>query len=186
MIRQLRDSVIALLGLQLALTFSGCSQSGLEKKPWQKGEVEIAPGRFIEVEERSISSDDGSPPQKGKKFFETVELRLRWNGTNVHWKGNSGSLNLRALEGRLFLITFDRVSKGIEECEFRYYAQEGEELKEIPSPQFPKAIAGQNLDFGQRYLADWIDSETQFKSRGTWIQGIFTSAKVLRLMSGII
>ena len=158
-----RYSVVALLGLQLALAFSGCSQPGLEKKPWQRGELEVAPGNFIEVENRYITSDEGSPPisfrdlhvfgtpQKGKTFSETVELRIHWNGTNVHWKGHSGPLNLRAFEGRLFLITFDRVSKGTEECEFRYYGQEGNELKEIPPAQFPKAIAGENI-IADRYF----------------------------------
>lgn len=163
MIKKPRYSVVALLGLQLALAFSGCSQSGLEKKPWRRGELEVAPKNFAEVENRCITSDDGAPPvnfrdlhvfgtqKKGKKFSETVELRIHWNGTNVHWKGNSGPLNLRAFEGRLFLITFDRVSKGIEECEFRYYAQEGNELKEIPPTQFPKSIAGQNI-IADRYF----------------------------------
>lgn len=40
----------------------------------------------------------------------------------------------------------------IEECEFRYFAQAGPALQEIPPAQFPKAIAGQNLGFSNRYF----------------------------------
>lgn len=163
-----------LFGLHLALAFSGCSKSGLEKKSWQRGELEVAPGNFIEVENRYITSDEGLSPisfrdlhvlgtsHKGKSFSETFELRIHWQGTNVHWKGHSNPLNLRAFEGRLFLITFDRVSKGIEECEFRYFVQEGNELKEISPTQFPKEIAGENI-ITKRYFGGFdrqIDAVT--------------------------
>lgn len=50
------------------------------------------------------------------------------------------------------MITLDRVSKGIDQCEFRYYAQRAGELIEIAPSQFPGAVAGQNMGFDNRFF----------------------------------
>ncbi len=153
-------SVAIVTGLFLA----ACRQSGLQKQAWYKGQVEVAPGIFTEVDERSVSSDDGVGPvswerlhtigksRRGQKFTETCEMRVNWQGTNVHWKSNSVPLNLRVFDGKLYLITFDRVKKIEGECVFRYYAQQGNELKEVAATTYPKAIAGQNMGFDNRYF----------------------------------
>lgn len=151
-------TVIPLLSAVWLLTSFG--RSGIDKKAWASDEVEVAPGLFLEIEDRSASADDGRKLSwrdlHGRnaptaKFWEVVELRMKWQGSNVHWKGNSRPLNLRAFEGKLYLITFDRVSRDNDECFFRYFAQQDGELREIPPSAFPRAVAGQNLDFYHRY-----------------------------------
>jgi hypothetical protein len=150
MTRTHRPGLLLVAGLQLLL-MCGCGRSGLNQKAWHQSEVEVSPGLFIEVEERSVSSDDTLRLQRHGVFTETFELRIHWGGSNVSWQGHSAPVNLREFRGRIFLITFDRISQGIDQCFFRYYAQQANELKEIPPTEFPKAIAGQNMDLYPRY-----------------------------------
>lgn len=149
--------------ITLLLLLIACERSDSRGQPWYKGQVEVAPDIFIEVNGRSASSDDslGTVPwerlhsvgtsRRGRTFSETYEMNIKWHESTVHWKGNSVPLNLRALGEQLYLITFDRVSLE-HECTFRYFAQDADELREVDPGAFPRSIAGQNMDFGDRYF----------------------------------
>jgi len=144
---------VVLLGL-----LTGCKRSDAERKSFEKGTVEVAPGVFITVEVNSPGSDSGPRTLYdhtfggAKKTKDSTELRIPWQGTNVHWKCNCKPLNLRAFQSKLYLIAFDRETKGLDHAHFRYFAQEGAAFKEIQPGAFPRAIAGQNIGFTYRYF----------------------------------
>lgn len=150
----------------LSLT-SGCGQSNLATKPFVKGQIEVAPGVYATLEARGRSTDDFVRPSMtlkqalahtGGSYSETTELQVLWQGSNVHWRANSFPVALRVYMGKLYLIAFDRVTLGFDRdngwprAQFRYYAQEGSELKEIGPATFPKAIASQNMSFTGRHF----------------------------------
>jgi hypothetical protein len=144
-------------GLCLFCLLVGCRQSGQKTNPYEMGTVEVEPGFFASIGLRSAGSDNaGAPtlfdhafPPKGS-FTDFTELQVEWNGAKVHWEGNSHPVNLRAFEGKLYLIAFDRTSKGHHHAMFKYFTQDGARFREIPPAAFPRAIAGQNMGFFYR------------------------------------
>jgi hypothetical protein len=126
------------------------------------GYVEVAPGDFAPIEMWWDSTDPSSPGSKtladhaftkpGGKLWETVGIHIHWGGTTCTWKGHARPINLRAYEGKLYLIALDRFTDPNGSSLFRYYGQSGYELVEVPPHVFPKAVAGQNMDFPTRQI----------------------------------
>jgi len=151
----------------LLVLSSGCKKPSVVAKPFVNGQVEVAPGVYATVEARGSSTEDSAPPsmtpkhalaRTGGRYSRTTELRIVWEGSSVHWHANSFPVTLRAYEGRLYLIAYDDVTLGFDDnngwprAQFRYYAQEGSDLREISPAIFPRAIAGQNMSFTGRHF----------------------------------
>jgi hypothetical protein len=141
--------IVRLLAATLPVLLTGCGQPRVEEQPWGKLEVEVSPGMFIDVRGRADGSDH--PVGSNKRLWESYEMRVEWHGVTVIWKATARPLHLRAFKDRLYVIGLDRVSRE-GECAFRYFVQQGETFKEIPASEYPRAIAGQNLGFGNRYF----------------------------------
>lgn len=149
-----RDSAIVYIGLISVLI--GCARPA-KVAIYERGEVEVAPSVFAPVGLRSAGSTNNAAPTlydhafpKKENLTDFTELEVDWNGRQVHWQGNAHPVNLRVLEGKLYLIAFDRTSKGHNHAIFRYYAQDGTNFIEISPTAFPKAVAGQNMGFFYR------------------------------------
>ena len=121
--------------------------------------VEVTPGRFVPVQRHIVTWDleDGSfaavhtRPSAKRTFHQQDHefVSIPWDSGEVRWLGVGVPVSLRAWEGRLHLIVFDRDSD-FEKVRFRFYRQDHNVLSEIEPREFPKAIATQNM---------WLRSE---------------------------
>jgi len=116
--------------------------------------VEVAPGEFIEYQEHLVLWEPKQTsfeaihalPAEEQRFFQrdTTWLSIPWQNREVLWVGFGIPITLRAHEGRLYLIVFDRDSD-FHRIRFRYFRQDHNTLAEIPAAEFPRLIATQNL-----------------------------------------
>jgi hypothetical protein len=138
----------------------------------QASEAEVSPGLFVRYREFSIvwELQDGSfsavhtQPSEKEKFYQkyTTYLEIPWQRRPVYWVGVGDRLALRAWEGRLYLIVFDRETD-FERIRFRYYRQKDDLLTEIAANEFPKAIASQNL---------WLRTDNGTRADGTKVNEV--------------
>jgi hypothetical protein len=147
----MKASFIGLIVL-VAIVAAGCNRTRPQK--WTRGEIEIAPDQFVEVDYLSMGKGargDASFKEMWKcgSNFELFELRLHWKGTNLHWRHCGWPIVFRLFEDKFYGISFERCSlskpKGPIIARFHYFAQSGHSLQEIPATSFPKQIAIQNV-----------------------------------------
>lgn len=148
--------------LVLAIAMCSCGdRKGAPKpeRPYAKQDVEVSPDHFIALGRRdyTIGNYPESPGGLVSSFldalqgsYDTTDLRIPWQGTNLVWKSSFILFCLREHAGRLFIIALDRKTD-FKKTRFRYYCQKGTAFEEIAAKDFPKAIASQNLWFGTRY-----------------------------------
>lgn len=123
----------------VSIAFTGC---GHAKRPNYQHEVEIAPGQWLTLKE-----------ERGKCWFIT-----EWNGKQVVWDGKRGRhgdedelpVTLREHAENLYLIVFNR--ENMEALKFVYFKldKSGAKFVKIPSGDFPKGIAMQNMELSPR------------------------------------
>ena len=137
--------------LLLILAVIGCNRSKLK---WKTGEVEVEPGRFVDVEYLAMGRRgyQGNATFKevwnGGPEWELFDLRVSNLESNVHWRTYGWPIVLRVHEGNFYGVAFDRCTltrkkRGVV-VRLRYFAQKGDSLREIPAALFPKPIAIQN------------------------------------------
>jgi hypothetical protein len=135
------------LGIFLMVFLFGCAQA-----PQPAGEsVEVSPGKFIVISRVDRSHDDNA----GLSGSAWTGLSIPWEGTNITWRSHEIPVCLRAHDGKLYMIGFDR-DTDFSKPRFKYFAQKGGILKEVPPSEYPKQIASQNMWFGDRYLVDLV------------------------------
>ena len=121
-------SLFRFVFLVLLAQISGCSGSETTTIK-HKSEVEIAPGKWLEVERKSeIYASDLtaknphvlSPLDAAKQFADYAsasgsspkslefEFAFEWNGKRVEWRGKELPIALREHENNLYMVGFNR------------------------------------------------------------------------------
>ncbi len=149
----------------------GCGRTNGAKN-WTKGEIEIAPDQFVAIEYLAMykgSRGDASFKEIwncGSSDYELFELRVAWNGTNVHWRTYGWPIVFRVFENKLYGVAFDRCSLSKPKeiiCRLSYFAQSGNLLQEIPPRSFPKSIAIQNVMLDTREFSCGQEKRTELE-----------------------
>ena len=153
-----------LISLWSCLCCFGCENSLVKKEYSSKRMAEVTPGYFLTYREHVILwnlkyKDFGAVhalPTRQAEFWQkdTHYLAISWKGVDVFWGGVGVPVTLRAYDGTLYLIVFDRDSDS-SKIRFRYFRQDSNIFREISPADFPKEIATQNL---------WIDDDDELKA----------------------
>ena len=134
------------LYILIAVTAYACLAGCAREAAPREEEVEISPGKFITISRVDRSHDDN----RGLGGEVYSALSIPWNGTNVLFKSSDIPVSLRELDGKLYLIGFDRETN-FQKCRLTYFQQDGSTFKKIEPSEYPKQIATHNMWFGVRY-----------------------------------
>ncbi len=140
----IRRAFISIVFVGALLELVGGCGDGRQVTEKDRETVEVAPGQFIEIEREDVL---GASRFVDGIRDESTALATPWDGKTVRWKGSQVPASLRASEGKLHLITFDRVK---DPPRLRFYRQNGagDGFDEIEAGNYPKNIAMQNMWFG--------------------------------------
>jgi len=139
--------------LSLCLMCTGCFERSIPTAAY-KDEVEIAPGRWLDVEAQDTVYAEPKD--------EWSTLAFEWNGKKVKWAGPEVPITLREHDGTLYMIGFNR--QDLNRCKYILFRlnEAGDAFETIGREDFPKQIATQNL---------WMRADTRYVGvprRDTW------------------
>jgi hypothetical protein len=133
---------------------TGCNRKESPLDGWQTNHVKASPEETLSVLINYSSNDNkvtgwNLTHLKARKFqlSETYKIVVSNEMQNVTWEGNAAPRVLRRHGGILYMVAYDRVSKGLENDIFRLFKEENGQFVEIDRGEFPKAIAVQNMGF---------------------------------------
>lgn len=164
--------VFALFVLMSQVT--GCAESGMVKVS-RKGEVEIAPGKWLPVSRVATVPQADLKPAKNPHQLSTLDaikqfadhvapsapskeryrLEFDWNGKTVKWEGKEEiPITLRDHDGMLYMVAFNREESAQGKCHlvFLKLGSEGTSFEAIAPRDFPRQIATQNMWLGARFV----------------------------------
>lgn len=164
--------VFALFVLMSQVT--GCAESGMVKVS-RKGEVEVAPGKWLPVSRVATVPQADLKPAKNPHQLSTLDaikqfadhvapsapskeryrLEFDWNGKTVKWEGKEEiPITLRDHDGMLYMVAFNREESAQGKCHlvFLKLGSEGTSFEAIAPRDFPRQIATQNMWLGARFV----------------------------------
>lgn len=163
--------VFALFVLMSQVT--GCAESGMVKVS-RKGEVEVAPGKWLPVSRVATVPQADLKPAKNPHQLSTLDaikqfadhvapsapskeryrLEFDWNGKTVKWEGKEEiPITLRDHDGMLYMVAFNREESAQGKCHlvFLKLGSEGTSFEAIAPRDFPRQIATQNMWLHPRF-----------------------------------
>ena len=146
---------------------TGCAESDMAKVS-EKGEVEIAPGKWLSIQGMATVPQADLKPAKNPHQLSTVDaikqfadhaapstpgkekyrLEFDWNGKTVKWEGKEEiPITLREYEGTLYIVVFNREesAQGKSHMVFLKLDKKGTSFETITPRDFPRQIATQNM-----------------------------------------
>ena len=153
---------------------TGCAESDMAKVS-EKGEVEIAPGKWLSIQGMATVPQADLKPAKNPHQLSTVDaikqfadhaapstpgkekyrIEFEWNGRTVKWAGKEEiPITLREHNGTLYMVVFNREdsAQGKSHFVFLKLAGKGTSFETIASRDFPRQIATQNMWLGTRFV----------------------------------
>lgn len=183
----------------------------------QTSEVEVAPGRWLDVsmkhtvyasdyripgdnphslersEARRQMSTNTEDSFKHSKLMEATRLSFEWDSKQVAWEGKEIPITLRELDGRLFMIGFNREDLQRQKTRLVFFemSDDGSSFTQIPPNSFPRKIATQNMWITpNRYartnegIVDMLDLVKNFETDSRLFARTFTAKMWYQIETG--
>jgi hypothetical protein len=101
-------------------------------------------GRSEAKRQISTNTEDSS---NHSKLMEATRLSFEWDSKQVEWEGKEIPITLRELDGRLFMVGFNREELQRQKTRLVFFemSDDGGGFKQIVPNNFPRKIATQNM-----------------------------------------
>lgn len=177
----LRPSGVAVVAVALLVVGNVAAQNDRREIRKSQNTVEVSPRQFITFLREDVL---------GASLFldgtrdETTEVAIPWDGKTIRWKGFDIMVTLRAHEGRLYMIGWDRHTD-FRKPVFHYYQQNraGDGFERIEPAVFPRQIATQNMGFQD--LDDDVDLALKLDPEHPRFCRSFTAMVWCQLQAGL-